>query len=478
MKTIVILTLLLLWVPGVGDPAQNLKLLTIKSPAGDESFDDHLLINLETAADIAESLIRDISAKARADIEFTTVDHRAIAQLGRVRNQKIRWTHRVTGNNFLMVPCAAADRALIYQLIDEMVPRPGYQIAVVDPDSRAILNSAEVTFLALPDLTVVMQYPVNIPPDHPFGDRVLLHIRNNGSVTASMFTLEVVVSSEPEIPVRPVPYTEDFQGLSRLHKGKVQIDSLNPGESREIRLDPTASLPPGLNPGKFYLAAVIDAADQVRETDEKNNVHRGFLMVTFPLPEMVTIALPATRLIYQPAVFDVQVISQAMTISRKNEWRKCNIRPHLFQLRHASWKDFHWEIDTIAHQVWRVSGAEFCKRGGDARELRMTMRVTGGSDSTVPDRVILLLENARMEYQPGDKRLRITSYGDMLIHVPFWSAGVLSNHLFHIGSQLWDNFFLEINARDRTVSRVTGGDFLQPAESSEKLDVALVMEEK
>jgi hypothetical protein len=455
--------------PGLS-AAVNLKLLTIKPPVSAEDGKNQLLVSLENAADIVEPMVSEISAKARVDIEFNTVDNRTIAQLGRIKNQKIKWTNRITSNNYLTVPCSPSDYVIINQLIEEMVPRPGYQVVLVDPETRQVLRNVEVTFLALPDLTLLMQYPVNVPPDVSFGDKIILHLRNNGSVTAGMFSVQILICSGTEIPRNLVDYQENFSGISRLKNGLIKIESLRPGESREIPLTRQVTLPPGLTPGKYYLAAVIDPGDQVRETDESNNIHQGFIMITFPVPDQVTVLLPDTRLIYSPESFDVQVISNQLIISRKNEWRKCNIRPHLFQIRHASWKDFHWEIDTRARQVWRVTGAEFCKRGGDARQLRMNMRVTGGNDTTLPQRVDLLLTNTRMEYQPGDKRFRIRSFGDMLIHLPFWSAAVLSNHLYHIGCTLWPGFFLEINARDKTVSRAAG-DFTKPATDPEFLEL-------
>lgn len=464
----ILLGILSLFLVQWGLAATNLKLLTIKPPISAETGKNQLLISLENAADIVEPMVEEISSKAQVDVEFTTVDNRTIAQLGKIKNRKTKWTNRITSNNFMIVPCAPSDQAIINQLIEEMAPRPGYQIILVEPESRQVLRSVEVTFLALPDLTLVMQYPVNVPPDVSFGDRIILHLRNNGSVTAGMFSLQILISSRADIPGTLVDYRDDFSGISRLKNGLLTIESLRPGESRKITLDRQITLPPNITPGKYYLAAMIDPEDQVRETDENNNIHQGFIMVTFPVPDQVAVLLPDTRLVYRPESFDVQVISNRLIISRKNEWRKCNIRPYLFQIRHASWKNFHWEIDARARQVWRVTGAEFCKRGGDARQLRINVRVTGGNETTLPQRVDLLLTNTRMEYQPGEKRFRIQSFGDMLIHLPFWSAAVLANHLYHIGSTLWPETFLEINARDKTVAR-SAGDFTRPAEDPEIL---------
>ena len=80
-----------------------------------------------------------------------------------------------------------------------------------------------------------------------------------------------------------------------------------------------------------------------------------------------------------------------MILSDGKDWKLCKMKPHVYQIKHVSWSDFFWEIDTYEKAVWEIKGVDFCKKGGKGRELGIKVKVEGGSLLIPPSRFTLKL---------------------------------------------------------------------------------------
>jgi hypothetical protein len=170
--------------------------------------------------------------------------------------------------------------------------------------------------------------------------------------------------------------------------------------------------------------------------------------------------LPDTQLIYHPASFGLQIVCRGDILSDGKDWRKCQIRAYIHQLKHAVWeKDCHWEINTFERGIWRIKNAEFCKGGGDGDEVKMKMEVHGGSKVFPPSELILKLSKTQLEFEPTTGKFRLHTFGDSIAYIPFWKVARLKAHLYQFNFTLWQDFFWEVDTFKKQVSRVTGGTF-------------------
>ena len=106
--------------------------------------------------------------------------------------------------------------------------------------------------------------------------------------------------------------------------------------------------------------------------------------------------LSGSMLYYTPKTFGLEIKNGGMDISGTKEWRKCQIRPYIFHLKHATWKDFFWEVNTDEKMVWKITGTKFCKKGGVAEKLNIKVISEGGTTKVPPRRFRLLFGETKI----------------------------------------------------------------------------------
>ncbi len=65
----------------------------------------------------------------------------------------------------------------------------------------------------------------------------------------------------------------------------------------------------------------------------------------------------------------LRLAAAGMTLSPGDDWETCALQAQLFHVRLRTWKGFFWKIDTGRKAAWRTAGAEFCRIGGEDKEL-------------------------------------------------------------------------------------------------------------
>jgi len=102
------------------------------------------------------------------------------------------------------------------------------------------------------------------------GFQVVAHL--TGGPAVKDVAVDIVLKKNARCPV-PAPYAVYSQNYSDgvLLKGGREHVSLNPGQTLNVKLNGTNTIPADTPAGLYYLCAVIDAGDKVKEVNEPNN---------------------------------------------------------------------------------------------------------------------------------------------------------------------------------------------------------------
>jgi hypothetical protein len=456
-----------------------IKLLKIQEPTGSKAK-NRLLFNVEQVKAIVDAMnLKAVSAS----IELVDNTENVLAELAKIKGGTIKWGHKIVDGSSLLVKLKSEHHGFLLEKIKENSQNPGLRILASDvskagrTETRVTIGSCHVTFAEFADLVVTMKYPFNGSPGQALGKDISLTIENKGTVPAENFDVQMVLSGDTDIPVEPVTYAEEFKDNILLEQGKETVAALQPGERAALSFKGSLKVPPGTAPGRYYLGAVVDAGDKIKELNEKNNIDTRLFIVSLPEPKLVILELPDTQLVYEPAKFGLNIVSHGYLLSNGADWRKCNIKPYVFQIKHAAWEDFHWEVNTLERGVWQLTGAKYCKTGGKAREMKLEMNIKGGSRAVPPSRVVLKLMDARLEYEPTAQKFRVLTNENQIQYIPYWQVIKLKSHLYHVRFRLWTEDFWELDAFKKEVRKITGGTIGQEGGTAEPLDITLKVEQ-
>jgi hypothetical protein len=447
--------------------ADCFKLLKIEEPAKGKN---QLNFYVEHVKAIVEGFnLEGVSA----DIEFTDLEGTGLATLGKVKDSKIEWSGKVVKGIFLEVKFDKSTYPLVLEKVKEKALKPGFRVQLGTGDG------CEITFAELPDLAVSMKYPINTSPGQALAKEFSVTVENKGAVEARDFNVQVVISSDMQIPFQPAVYSENFQEDALLEGGQCTVASIKPGESLTVSFPGSLKIPADTTPDKYYLGTLIDPEKKIAELDEENNTENGFIMILIPAPRRIWFEIPGVRLVYQPAGFSLKIMAQDVELSDGKDWRKCQVRPYIHQIKHHTWEDFFWEVDALDRSVWQVKGINFCQKGGTAKEVKMPVEVTGGSSTTPPVRFALTLTGTRLEYEPEGGKFRIIAFDNQMVYAPSWRIFRLKSHLYQLKSLNWSDFYWEVDTFKNEVRQVSGGNFGQTGVggSVKVLDIKLNVEQ-
>ena len=148
-------------------------------------------------------------------------------------------------------------------------------IKVVYPEEA---QSDKATFTvacdqSLPDLTVrIRKCPKLVKPGTDLGPSIKVVALNRGSAAVKDVDLEIVLKKENYCPV-PAPsavYSAHFSNGVLLKGGHEQV-SLKGYEKQEVKLSGAATIPNDTPAGDYFLCAVIDAGNKIKESNEADN---------------------------------------------------------------------------------------------------------------------------------------------------------------------------------------------------------------
>lgn len=471
-------------------PGDQLKLLEIKENPGKKNS---LLVNLTHAKAITEHFdMTDISGF----IELADLEGVPIAKLGKVKKGKIKWSGQ-TPDGYLKVKVVKSYFPAVLSQVKNKALKPGLRLQATDSTAklssdkykrryfittevkkeRYTLAWREITFAHFPDLSVSLKYPVKVEPGSDITQDVSIIVENNGTADAAKFQLDLVLSKDSNIPVQPASPSETFTEDMLLQNGRINVELVKPGESITLHLRNPVKVPLDALPDKYYLGAVADSDNKLKEMDETNNVYSGFMLIAVQAPTRFYVDMPDTKMVYNPNTYELKILCKDTIISDGKDWRKCKIKPYVHQLKHVNWPDFIWEINTLERGIYRVKTTGFCKSGGKTdAELPLKVHVKGGSKTRPPAEIALDLPKTYMLYEPGKANLHVSVHGAEIAHPKLWKMYKAQDHLYRFQHAAWTNFFWEVDTFNKVPSMITGAEFTKDDGKKKKVDLQVRVE--
>jgi hypothetical protein len=280
-------------------------------------------------------------------------------------------------------------------------------------------------------------------------------LENKGSVAATNIRLEIVLSGDDRIPLRSAPASAGYGEDILLENGGETIPFLEAGQQVTVNFSGSLKIPEDTPPGKHYLAVVVDPENSINELSDENNFNSGYIIIDVPEPVAFNVEMPETVLYFEPLGFGFKIIYFDTVLSDGKDWKLCKMQPNIYQIKHVSWKDFFWEIDTYDKTVWEITGTDFCKKGGKSRDLKIKVEVAGGSLITPPAHFSLKLTNTRLRFEPAAKKFALLTNEKPICHLPFWWVCKRESYLFHIRYVLWQDFFWQVNIFKKAAERIS-----------------------
>jgi len=92
------------------------------------------------------------------------------------------------------------------------------------------------------------------------------------------------------------------------------------------------------------------------------------------VPTRFFIRFAEADLFFDPVARDLRLAAAGMTLSPCDDWEACSLKDYLFHVRLKTWTGFYWKVNTGRMGVWKTTGGDFCKLGGEDKELAVTMK--------------------------------------------------------------------------------------------------------
>lgn len=161
----------------------------------------------------------------------------------------------------------------------QKVTKPSLQLKTVLPDITITLKKGLSRVMP----TASRGMGKALVPGETIGKRVKIVVKNIGKRRTGRFFVDLVLSSDMNVPVKPAVYSPVYQEDVLLLGGRVNVDNLAPGAVKTLSLPEQSKIPDKIKPGTYYLAAVADTENVVRESNEANNIAMRRIRVKIPM---------------------------------------------------------------------------------------------------------------------------------------------------------------------------------------------------
>lgn len=195
------------------------------------------------------------------------------------------------------------------------------------------------------------------------------------------------------------------------------------------------------------------------------------------------LGLPDAYIVYEPSKDVFQIAALGAVLSYGDGWERRQVKPTLFHLRHRSWKNHFWKVNTSRKEVHLVWGGVFGHTWSkpwpaksvdvDGERENITLDVVGGAKDQVPQRFFLRFADAWLFFEPASRDLRLSAAGVTLSPCDDWEACPLKDYLFHVRLKTWKDFYWKVNTERMGAWKTTGGDFCRLG--GEDKELALTM---
>jgi hypothetical protein len=176
--------------------------------------------------------------------------------------------------------------------------------------------------------------------------------------------------------------------------------------------------------------------------------------------------LPDAYIVYEPTTHSLQIAAMGMVLSYGEGWERRQVKPYLYHLRHSSWRNYFWKINTSRREVYLVWGGLFGGIGGkpgagaphevDGAQEDLALEVTGGAQDQAPQRFLIRFSDAQLFFTPATGDLRLAAAGTTISPCDNWQALSLKDFLFHIRLKTWKGFYWKVNTSKLAAWRTSG----------------------
>lgn len=242
-------------------------------------------------------------------------------------------------------------------------------------------------------------------------------------------------------------------------------------------------------PASLLLATVLIGAPPARAVRPGQAPEgRPTTAVTAKLRGVINhiLGLKDAYIVYAPADDTLQIAAQGGVLSYGDGWDRVRVKPYLYHLRHRSWTNHFWKVNTSRQELYLVWGGAFGRIGsgpGPSREVEgdrvaLSVEVVGGAGGSVPDRFLVRFPGAELHFVPATGDLRLSAMGMTLSPCDDWEAFRLKDFLFHIRLKTWQGFFWKVNTSRKQAWRTTGGEFGKLGGDDQALDLTMASYER
>jgi subtilase family serine protease len=134
----------------------------------------------------------------------------------------------------------------------------------------------------MPALTVNLRHcPRTARPSHELGSSFKIKVTNHGKLDLKDVTVDIVLKKDDSCQgseADTVDSTHFLDGV--LLKGGREQVSLNAGQKYWIKLNGTNTIPADTPTGDYYLCAVVNAGDQIKDSNKTNNCSCSPIKIT------------------------------------------------------------------------------------------------------------------------------------------------------------------------------------------------------
>lgn len=476
----------------------SLELLKIKQPPPEMKAKGKVLLNISNLEKILKKFD---SSQSNGILELADPTGIIFAKLGKYSKGTLKWSQKMADDQWMLVKISKRDQPIIESKITDLAEKPGLQIQITDVlvkiDDKAMAKDLEgkyfkktstivfiqeITCAEIKDLSITMKYPITTRPGDKLDETISINVRNEGTIAANDIQIALVVSKNNTIPVDESTFKTDIEATGIVKISSLKIPTLEPGKNTSLKVASDTTIPTSIPPGNYFLGAIVDSPNAIVESNEKNNSFVGSLIIAGPIINKITCTLPDTKMIFQPKAKVIKILSNGCELSNGKDWRWCKMRTYLFQMRHLTWpENYHWEINTRERAVWQIQGVGFCKTGGKAKELRIKVQVSGGSDVDMPSNVVLSMKDTQMLYNGKEpsQNFKIISHGSSIAHPSLWVACELSKtpHVFQFKNADWTDFCWEIDTIKKEITKSVNEGYCKKGDAGTPLDIKFTMEE-
>ncbi len=414
--------------------------------------------------------------QATAAVRLCDAGGRVVAELGALKKGKVKWAGKAVDGQRLLVRLGAGDFQTIAARLQLKTVHSGFQLLIADP-AGGVLKRLELTFQEFPDLAITFAHPMSVQPGQALQSGLVLKVENRGGASVRDVDVLVVLSHDAEVKLAEAAAEDGFVEDAPLPGGRLAIPALGAGASVEVPFSEPLRIPLEAEPGKYYLAALVDPGNRIEEGDEANNVEASFIILAVPTARSFEADLAGTEIVFDPATYSFRMEGQGTILSDGQEWKRCRMKPYLYHFKFVGWPDAHWEVDSLTLSLLEMADGSYCKSGGKGRELPVEVRSRGGSMTAPPSVIRLRLSKLQLRFDVVENRFNILLYDRSIAHPALWKLARPAAHIFQFRHLLWGDFFWEVDTFRRRISRVQGGEFGRPGGTRTPLPIPLQVEQ-